>query len=182
MKIVTATALVCFAATAAFAQQPMEEKHPAPSTNTSFEKLKSLAGTWDGTGPEGKLVNRVRVISNGSALEEAFSYGGKMEMVSVYSADGPRLAMTHYCSIGNQPRMATAPLNGPEKRYEFVFTGATNLAHAEDPHMARLVLSPIDDNHFDEEWTYVDHGKARTSVFHFTRTASPRVVAGLSSR
>ena len=28
-----------------------------------------------------------------------------MEMISVYTAEGPDLVMTHYCVLGNQPRM-----------------------------------------------------------------------------
>src|SRR5262245_57108251 len=67
----------------------------------AFDKLKTLAGTWEGAGPEGKIFQvTYRLTSGGSALlsevlpDEA--------MITMFHMDGPRLMMTHYCGAGNQ--------------------------------------------------------------------------------
>ncbi len=48
------------------------------------------------------------------------------EMVSVYCVDGSDLVMTHYCVLGNQPRMK-ADRNSPANQIVFYFAGGSNL-------------------------------------------------------
>ena len=84
----------------------------APS-HPGLEKLKKLAGTWveadkDGK-PTDKVVSVVKVTAGGSAIHETLFPGQPMEMVSVYHLDGADLVMTHYCMLGNQPRMKADP-------------------------------------------------------------------------
>jgi hypothetical protein len=80
--------------------------HPKPTTNAAFEKLKSLAGTWnanilkvDGA----KTTVEYRVTAGGSAVMETMFVGEPHEMVNVYTIDGDSLLATHYCSAQNQP-------------------------------------------------------------------------------
>src|SRR5439155_8435497 len=74
-----------------------------------LEKLKKLSGTWVATDKDGKPTSEVvsvfRVTSAGSAVHETIFPGTDHEMVSVYHLDGKDLVMTHYCALGNQPRM-----------------------------------------------------------------------------
>ena len=56
---------------------------------------------------------------------------GDHSMISVINMDGPdRLLMTHYCSVGNQPRMQ-ASVSPDGKVITFTYVDATNLATAD---------------------------------------------------
>ncbi len=126
---------------------------PAPKTSAGFEKLKSLVGEWTASA-EGipSFTVTIRLISNGTAIEETFNNDMDHQMVTVYSSDGDRVALTHFCSAGNQPRMETAAVRDNPNEYVFSFTGATNLASPDDLHMHRMVLNIIDADHFTEMW------------------------------
>jgi len=163
--IVTAGFLLASAATS-FAQE-----NPKPKTNPGFEQLKSLAGTWKGVTADGKSVHvEYQLVSDGTALLERLHPMGDMEMVTLYSADGPRVAMTHYCDMGNQPQMRTEALSGPTQKFTFDFVRATNLESPAAGHMGKLVVTMQDHDHFSQEWSFFENGKVtHTEVFHFTR-------------
>lgn len=142
---------------------------PAPGAS-AFDQLKTLIGAWEGVTPDGKPVRiTYEAASGGTALLERLKPAEEPEMVTVYSPDGGRLAATHYCSVGNQPHMRTEPLTGEVKKFTFSFVSATNLAGPDAGHMHRLVVTLEDHNHFTQEWTYFEKGKATTEVFRFTR-------------
>ena len=138
---------------------------PAPG----FDRMKTLVGTWEGDGPEGALTTTIRLVSNGTAIEEIFQNGKDDQMVTLYTPDGNRLALTHYCSAGNQPRMETSAVSAADKEYVFSYVGITNLASPDAAHMQGLVLRIADAEHFSEQWTWRDKGQDKASVFHFTR-------------
>jgi len=144
---------------------------PKPKTNASFEQLKSLAGEWEGASAEGNPVRlEYQVVSNGTALMERLHAAGDVEMVTMYSPDGPRVAVTHYCSSGNQPQMRTEALAAGAQEFTFDFVRATNLESPAAGHMGRLVLTVQDHDHFTQEWSWMENGKvAHRQVFHFTR-------------
>src|SRR5262245_36005983 len=82
---------------------------PAPPTNAVLEKLKKLEGTWlladeDGK-PTKQIASIIKVTAGGSVVHETLFPGQPLEMISVYAVDGADLIMTHYCVLGNQPRM-----------------------------------------------------------------------------
>jgi hypothetical protein len=139
----------------------------ASAAQKSFEELKALNGTWEGKVSNGQSVEvSYRVTSNGSALMSEIK--GKEDMISMFNLDGERLVMTHYCAVGNQPRMvASASPDG--KTFTFAFLDATNLATPDAPHMNHLVISMPDANHHTEEWVYDDHGKEMKEVFDLWR-------------
>jgi hypothetical protein len=139
----------------------------ASAANTSFEQLKSLDGSWEGKGSNGEPVQvSYKVTSNGSALMSEIK--GKEDMISMFSLDGERLLMTHYCAVGNQPRMVASP--SPDgKTITFHFLDVTNLAAPDAGHMDRLVISMADSTHHTEEWVYNDHGKEMKEVFDLWR-------------
>ena len=91
------------------------------------------------------------------------------DMISMIHFDGAnRLLLTHYCAIGNQPRMvASASPDG--KTVTFNFLDATNLASPQSGHMDHVVIAMLDANHHTEEWNFIDHGKVMKEVFDLTR-------------
>jgi hypothetical protein len=123
----------------------------------SFDKLKSLAGAWQGKTSDGQPVDvTFRVTSGGSALMSEIM--GKEDMISMFHLDGDRLLMIHYCSAGNQPRMkATTSPDGRMLRFDFI--DATNLASPEAGHMQRVIFTFPDADHHTEEWFFVQDGK-----------------------
>ena len=139
-----------------------------PSTQTSFEQLKSVAGQWEGKANGDQTVAvSFRETSGGTALLSEIT--GKEDMISMIHMDGPgRLLLTHYCAAGNQPRMLGTV--SPDGRvFAFDFLDATNLPHTDDGHMKRVVISIIDPNHHTEEWVFVNHGKESKEVFDLHR-------------
>jgi hypothetical protein len=140
---------------------------------SGYDRLKTLVGTWKAATPEGgTMTNTIRLVSNGTALEETSQSSEHNQMVTLYTADGNRLAMTHYCSAGNQPRMETLAVTGDQKEFDFSFTGITNLTGPNAGHMRHLVIQIADEDHFTEQWTWRENGKDRITAIHYRRIKS----------
>lgn len=147
---------------------------PAQSpAEKSLAQLKSLAGSWNGRNTMGTTMRvSFHVTSGGSAVLSEVQTGRPHpeNMISMFHLDGDRLLATHYCTAGNQPRMAgTASADG--KTITFDFVDATNLRDLDDGHMRRVVIAIIDPNHHTETWTFVDHGKETKEVYDLHRSA-----------
>ncbi len=139
--------LVLFASSvlAAAASIPAAAGSPSETTSgvldaaSAFEALKGLEGTWTGTvameeGGEGRQTTIVYEVSaGGHSVIETFGPGTPMEMFSVYHLDGDDLLMTHYCAIGNAPRMKLAPSDKPGELV-FEFNGGSNMDPEKDAH------------------------------------------------
>ena len=134
----------------------------------AFAAIRSMPGTWEGKTLEGADVQvSFKVVSGGSAVVSEIL--GKDDMISMIHLDGPdKLMLTHYCAVGNQPRMQ-ASLSPDGKTVTFKFQDATNLSSPDAGHMDRMVLTLLDDNHHTEEWVFGDHGKEITRVFDLRR-------------
>ena len=145
-------------ATGASADDKHEHKDHAKSP--ALEKLKKLAGEWVATDDKGKeqVVSVFKVTAAGSAVQETIFPGSPMEMVSVYHMDGKDLLMTHYCALGNQPRMKLDP-HSKDNTLKFVFAGGTNLDAAKDMHMHEGWITIVDDDHIEWNWSAYDQGK-----------------------
>lgn len=125
---------------------------PPPPTNPALETMKSLEGTWLVAGDEGtptdQVASVIKVTAGGSVVHETLFPGQPHEMVSIYSVDGPDLVMTHYCSLGNQPRLR-ADGDSPAGRIRFRFDGGSNLDPSKDMHMHEATLTIVDDDHIE---------------------------------
>ena len=138
------------------------------SAADDWRKLESLVGSWQGTGDGQPITVSYVLVSNGTALMETLNAGHDANMVTMYTRDGAVLRATHYCSMGNQPRMrAQASADG--KSIDFQFVDVSNADGASEQVMRRLVVTFVDANHFDQQWTSRGKdGRERTSVFRFT--------------
>lgn len=76
----------------------------------------------------------IKVTAGRSAVHETFFPGQPMEMVSIYHMSNGDLVMTHYCVLGNQPRMKADP-KSPANQIRWTFAGGTNLDPAKDTHI-----------------------------------------------
>ena len=140
---------------------------------SAFDRMKTLVGTWQAVVPqEGTLTTTIRLVSNGTALEEIAQGAEHEQMVTLYTPDGNRLALTHYCNAGNQPRMESPNVTADQKEFAFSLTGITNLANPNAGHMHHLLIQIADADHFTETWTWRENGKDKLHTLHYKRTRS----------
>lgn len=140
------------------------------SAQKSFEQLEALKGSWSGKTGQGMPVSvSFRETSGGSALLSEIQGHGPEDMISMFHLDNDRLMMTHYCAVGNQPRMV-ASVSSDGKTFKFSYLDATNLATPDAGHMQYAVFTLVDANHHTEEWVFADHGKEHKQVFQLERT------------
>ena len=151
--------------------QAMAE-HPA-TLPMPFELVKELVGTWQGSKQalDGQEIITVEyaLTSRGTAVIERMFPGTPKEMVSVYAQDGHEMVMTHYCALGNQPRMKTSsPVTGNSITLSYI--DGTGMRSMHDKHMHELTLTLIDDRHINHEWTVFENGRKQvTHTFAFAR-------------
>jgi hypothetical protein len=144
----------------------------------SFNLLKTLAGSWQGTltttppqpAVEGKLAQlSLRVTSMGNAIVHEMRMDGRPDdPITMFYLDGDRLLLTHYCDAGNRPRMvAKSSPDGKTVEFEFLdLSGGTQYGH-----MHHAVFTAIDANHHTEDWTYIEPGdKPIRAHFELQRT------------
>ncbi len=137
---------------------------------TAFQDLKNLAGHWQGTDAQGRVVRSTfQMIAGGTAVMETL-YPADMEpMVTLYSIDGDAISLMHYCPTNNQPHMRAIPAPGAIKRLVFEFQGAGNLPDVAVGHEYRLVMDLQDKDHIVERWTWRENGKDSEMVYRLQR-------------
>ena len=135
---------------------------PAYTGSAEFQKIKSLAGTWEAPDPtnisgDGKTRVTYEVTSNGYAVLERFNPGTPSEMVSIYHDEKGKLAMTHYCAIGNRPRLALESASGNEIKLSLAKGSGINPKTEDHMHAVRLVFAGPDE--IQQEWWGYKAGK-----------------------
>lgn len=137
------------------------EAKKAPA-NPNLEKMTKLVGTWVAADEDGKptdqVVSVIKLTAGGSAVHETLFPGQDHEMVSIYTADGSDLVMTHYCMLGNQPRMKADP-KSPANKIQFGFAGGSNLDPKKDKHMHAATLTIVDNDHIELDGIGWEDGK-----------------------
>ena len=160
---------------APLADPPSEQSdhHMGPVTGSKeLEKLKTLAGMWQGTtvmdGKEMPASVIYKTSSNGSIVVETLFPGTPHEMVSVYYDENGKLGMTHYCAMDNQPHFTLG--KSSDAMMELVFANGTNLDPAKDSYMHDVSFEFKDKNSMVQEWTLYENGKEMdVSTFTFSR-------------
>ncbi len=147
---------------------------PLPSfsqtpADAALEKLKALAGDWEGRITDGRTVRAsFQVISAGASVLQTEQVSGRKETTTVYYVDGDQLMATHYCSVKNQPRFRTTRLEDPNQ-LTFSFMDVTNLGSPTHGHVRGAVITFQDNDHHSQAWTWRENGKEYTELTHFTR-------------
>ncbi len=166
--------LVFALALGAFAGAQAEVQRGNEKRSAEFERLKSLVGLWAGEMPakEGeaeamKMRVEYRLTAGGSVIQETFNGGTPMEMITMYHDTRKGLRLTHYCMLGNQPRMDyTGTRDGT---LQFTLSEGSELDQDKDAFMHSLALTIVDDKNIVQGWTMYRDGKAQSQDIHLTR-------------
>lgn len=149
-----------------------ECKVPPVQHSKEFERLKGLEGKWHGesqmNGQPGEIDVTYHVTSGGTAVVETLSPGTPHEMVSVYHDDHAKLKMTHYCMIGNQPKLDLT--SSSPTSMDFTFGKGNTFDPKKEMHMDSLHVAFIDNDHIVQTWGNSAGGKAGgPAVFKLSR-------------
>jgi hypothetical protein len=132
-------ALFLASSVALTAGEPPKSKIGSPE----FERMKTLVGTWTGKVDLGQgpvdMTIQYRLIAAGSVVEERCFIGTPNEMVSMYYDEGGKLAMTHYCAIGNRPSMKLK--SSDAKTIRFDFDSSCGIDPSKESHMHALTIT-----------------------------------------
>lgn len=156
----TAAAMTLFVALFALNVHAGEgHDHGKVAGNTAFDRLKSLAGTWDANmlKRDGEKTTVVyKVASGGTVVQETLFAGTPMEMITMYTADGDGIVATHYCSGDNQPsmRLNAAKSTADELVFDFVSVRGRNTAS----HINGLKMKFGADGKVEETWSTTADG------------------------
>jgi hypothetical protein len=160
MRMLMPTLLICLLAAAAVVSAQDNPPKPVSAQSDAkkaFEKLKSLAGSWEGTLMGMPAQITIRVTSSGNAiLHEGKMTGMPDNPITMLYVEGDRLLLTHYCDSGNRPRMQ-GKLSPDGKTVTFDFLDVSG--NSERFLMHDGVFTMIDADHHIEEWTFIVGGK-----------------------
>jgi hypothetical protein len=158
------TLLLCLLAPAAvvLAQDTPPKSASAQATQTTdsgakkaFAKLKTLAGSWQGSIMGISINFTIRAAASGTVIlhEGNTSGGGPPDHeITMFYREGDRLFATHYCDAGNRSRME-GKMSPDGSAIEFTFlevAGSTRGGYLKD-----MVITIIDADHHIVAFTFV---------------------------
>lgn len=121
--------------------------------------LAGLEGTWRLVQEDGSLSKETSVFkpsSAGAVVREIMMVGEPHEMTNLYHMDGDAVVCTHYCAVGNQPRMvATKGIEDTDEgpAIDFHVDSVSNYLEAHDHYMGGLKLVFVDSDTVHQVWT-----------------------------
>ena len=150
MKNFIALTLFLVLSNLSYGEQPSNE----------FVQMQKVLGKWEGTlirsaESDIPITLEYKLISNGCAIVEHSNEDG-VEMMTTFIDDKGKLFATHYCGLGNQPRMS---VSGRTK---------SSVSFMTDLGKSGLVAS---EDQFVNTWTFGDM-ETGTETFTYTYTVS----------
>ena len=156
--------LMVFGSIQALAQEQAQKPYVG---SEAFERMKQLAGSWEGMMDMGKgsmkVTTSYKVTSNGSALIETVFEGAPHEMVTVYHDDSKhQINFTHYCSLANQPKMNLTAMEG--NTLTFDLSGDSDIDAKHETHMHAAAITFDGKDQITQQWTKFEAGKKNQVV------------------
>lgn len=168
------TLLICFLVPAAivFAQDnPPKPVSSQTEAKKAFEKLKTLAGSWQGKVMGVPINFTIRAASSGTAiLHEGHTEGDgpPKHEITMFYVEGDRLLATHYCDAGNRARWE-GKMSIDGKAIEFKFLDVAG--STKGGYLRGAVFSLTDADHHIAEFDFVmPDGKPIQLRGEFTKT------------
>lgn len=169
LRTLIPTLLIALLAPAAvvFAQDnPPKTASTQSDAKKAFDKLKTLAGSWEGTIGDLSAQVTIRVTSAGGAImHDAFM--AKTNKITMFYLEGDRLLLTHYGGEGNRPRFEGKLTADGKIEFNFIdVSGGTQRGL-----MKHMTFTIVDANNHVIEVTYIlPDGKAIEARGEFRRT------------
>jgi hypothetical protein len=140
-----------------------------PKAAATLERIKKLEGTWSMEAPgQPPMSIMFKPTAGGTAVIETMFSGTPKEMINLYTADGDKIVLTHYCMLGQQPRMKQSA-GSDDKTIKFEFADGGNIKSRDEGHMDAVALT-VDGDTLTEDWTFYADGKAVDhKVFEFKK-------------
>ena len=152
------------------------------SAEDAFNFFAQLDGQWNAKtvtvqagksrddGQENDSVIAYETVANGSTVMGTYFKGQPMQMIDMIHQDGPDMVrLTHYCAVGNQPRMKFVKSEEPGV-IQFAFDGGSNMDVNSDGHVHDAKVTILGKDKFEVEthlWTGGKH--AMTTYFSISR-------------
>src|SRR6185436_18224606 len=140
---------------AALAEEPAKSE-----ATTAFDKLKQLDGTWTGAvgKPDGEKAKIIyKITAGGSVVMETLFPETDHEMISMYHLENGELIATHYCAMGNQPRMKLSKATPSEMTFDFV--GGVGIDPEKSAHIHGGTITLRPDGKMEALWRVFRGGK-----------------------
>lgn len=149
--------LICLLASSAVMAQdkPSVAAGAQSDAKKAFDKLKTLAGSWQGTIMDTLINFTIRAASSGTAIvHEGNTDGGgpPNHEITMFYVDGDRLLATHYCDAGNRARFE-GKMSPDGKKIEFSFLDVAG--STKGGLVKRMAFTIIDANKHVVEFTFV---------------------------
>ena len=145
----------------------MHIEHPKNQLDI-FKQLCTLLGSWKEDDSDKNVHVDFRMTAHGSVLVEKWNWPEKnIEALTLYHMDGDVLMATHYCPMGNQPKL----LLDIEETSKIVFKikSITNLPNTEVGHNVEFWMRLIDSNSFIRSETYEEGNVLETIESSYIR-------------
>lgn len=149
--------VVAMGAGTSIAQTASQPGNAAPPSEAkkAFEKMKAMAGSWQGTIMDIPITITMRLASSGTAiLHEAHTDGKRPpnHEITMFYVEGDRLLATHYCDGGNRARLE-GKLSPDTKTTEFSFLDVAGSTRG--GLVKRMAMTMIDENKQVIEITFI---------------------------
>ena len=154
-KLAILIILVATAAVVLAQDNPPKAAAAQSDAKKAFEKMKTLAGSWQGTVMDIPINFTIRAVSSGTAIlheGDTSGVGPPKHEVTMFYLEGDRLLATHYCDAGNRSRWE-GKMSPDGKAIEFSFldvAGPTRGGYLKD-----MVITMIDADHHIVAFTFV---------------------------
>ena len=130
----------------------------AAEKSSGFLQMQNVLGKWEGTlirsaQEDIPISLEYKMISDGSAIVEHSNEDG-IEMMTAFADQSGKLLATHYCALGNQPKMSVSD--------------STDSSISFSTNRKLSGLDPANDS-FVDTWTFSDLKKG-TDQFTYTYT------------
>jgi len=152
------TILIILVATAAVVlaqDNPPKAAAAQSDAKKTFEKMKTLAGSWQGTVMNIPINFTIRAVSSGTAiLHEGDTSGGgpPKHEITMFYVEADRLLATHYCDAGNRSRWE-GKMSPDGKAIEFSFLDVAGSTRG--GYLKYMVITMIDPDHHIVGFTFV---------------------------
>ena len=133
-----------------------------------FKQLCTLQGDWKEDASNKNVLINYRMSAHDSVLVEKWNWPEKaIEALTLYHMDGNVLMATHYCPMGNQPKLIVDFED--TTKITFKMKSITNLPNPEVGHNIEFWMRLIDSNSFIRSETYEERNVLETIESRYIR-------------